>query len=155
MNKKLIATIGLASMLGLAGCSTSSHKDSSMSGMSQKDMKNMNKTQHQASKVNPPLKQAFNDELNGFTKIQQDIKNKDYKAATTLASNLHDEFHAAILPPLKAKKGTTYAESIHAKYDELQDAISSKDEAKMNQLIKVNRDNLHTVAKILNVNLNQ
>jgi hypothetical protein len=156
MNKKMIATIGLISLLGLAGCSTSSHKDnSSMSGMSKKEMKNMNDTKHQASKVNSPLNQAFNDELDGFTKIEQDVKKKDFQDATNLANKLHDEFHAAILPPLKAKKGATYAENIHGKYDELQDAITSKDVTKMNQLIKVNRDNLHTVAKILNVNLNK
>jgi hypothetical protein len=156
MNKKLIATIGLVSILGLAGCSSSSHKDnSSMSGMSKQEMKNMNDTQHQASKVNSPLNQAFNDELNGFTKIEQEIKKKDYKDANNLATKLHDEFHASILPPLKAKKGATYAENIHGKYDELQNAITSKDVTKMNQLIKVNRDNLHTAAKILNVKLNK
>ncbi|MED1472835.1 hypothetical protein [Bacillus salipaludis] len=59
----------------------------------------------------------------------------------------------AILPPLTEKKGKTYAEDIHGKYDELQDAITSKNRAKIVELIKVNRDNLDTVAKILGISL--
>ncbi len=62
-------------------------------------------------------------------------------------------FHAAILPLLKAKKGNTYAENIHSKYDELQDAVTSKNNTKIAELIKVNRDNHDTVGKILGVSL--
>lgn len=45
----------------------------------------------------------------------------------------------SILPPLKAKKGETYAENIHGKYDELQDAVASKNTSNITELIKVNR----------------
>jgi hypothetical protein len=161
MNKKIITVIfGAVLTLSLTGCGTAqnnnsahnnhttqsnttskSNQDSSMKGMK------MNNEGNQA------LTKAFQDELNGFTTIEQDVNKGDYTSATTLAGNLHDEFHAAILPPLKEKKGETYAEDIHGKYDELQDAISSKNNSKIAELIKVNRDNLNTVAKILGVSL--
>lgn len=141
---KKISVIILSTFLALSlgGCGTSttkSSKDSSMEGMQ------MGKQQ--------PLAKAFQDELNGFSTIEQDVKKGDYTSATALASNLHDEFHAAILPPLTEKKGKTYAEDIHGKYDELQDAVTSKDNIKIAELIKVNRDNLNTVAKILGISL--
>ncbi|NRD78070.1 hypothetical protein HPT25_11800 [Bacillus sp. BRMEA1] len=153
MRKKMIAFISGALLLfGLAGCGTSqsnnqsqntassksSHDHSSMKGMDMGDQS---------------LTKAFQDELKGFTTIEQDIKKGDYKSATTVATNLHDEFHAAILPPLKDKKGETYAENIHGKYDSLQDAIVSKDHSKIAEMIKVNRDNLISVAKILGVSV--
>ncbi len=145
MFKRLTMLIcGLVLTLSLAGCGstanpTTSNQSSSMKGM----------------KMNPSssLSQAFEEELNGFTTIENDMKKGDYQSAKTLADKLHNVFHAEILQPLKDKKGETYAENIHSKYDELQDAVSSKDNAKINQMIKVNRDNLKTVAKILNVSL--
>ncbi|OIK05973.1 hypothetical protein BIV60_27500 [Bacillus sp. MUM 116] len=149
MNKKIIiAVIGTALTLSLAGCGTSQNNSASKSHQdhSMKDMKGMKMD-------NQPLTKAFKDELNGFTTIEQDVQKGNYKDATTIANNLHDEFHSAILPPLTEKKGKTYAEDIHGKYDELQDAITSKNRAKIVELIKVNRDNLDTVAKILGVSL--
>lgn len=146
MYKKLTAVIcGALLIFGLAGCGNSSNtnKDSSMKGM-----KMDSSTSDQKA-----LKQAFQDELNGFTAVEKDVNKGDYQSAKPLAAKLHDEFHAEILPPLKTKKGETYAENIHGKYDELQDAISNEDTAKISQLIKVNRDNLHIVAKILGISI--
>jgi Flp pilus assembly protein TadD len=161
MNKKIItAIIGTALTFSLAGCGTSQSssqsnnstqsKSSSTSNHdhSMKDMKGM-----KMDNQNQPLAKAFQDELNGFTTVEQDIQKGNYTSANTLAGNLHDEFHAAILPPLTDKKGKTYAEDIHGKYDELQDAITSKNKSKIAELIKVNRDNLDTVAKILGVSI--
>jgi hypothetical protein len=145
MKKMFVVIIGALMAISLVGCGTSENKsaskpkqDNSMKGMKMGDAS---------------LKKAFQDELNGFTTIENDVNKGDYQSATTLASSLHDEFHAAILPPLKQMKGETYAENIHGKYDELQDAVTSKDKTKIAQLIKVNRDNLYTVAKILGVSL--
>jgi len=149
MNKKIVAAIGAVLVLGLAGCGNAEKKDTS----NQSSMKNMKMDHNKMNESNSALAKAFEDELNGFTKIEQDVKNNDYKDATAIADNLHNEFHAAILPPLKDKKGTTYAEEIHGKYDELQDAIKSKNPTKIAELIKVNRDNLHTVANILGVSI--
>lgn len=151
MNKKMIAAItGALLLFSLAGCGTSQNNQSQSNGTSKssqdQSMKGMNMG-------NQSLAKAFQDELNGFTTIEQDVNKGDFKSATTLASNLHDEFHAAILPPLKDKKGETYAENIHGKYDELQDAITSKNTTKIADLIKVNRDNLTIVSKILGVSL--
>lgn len=139
--------IGLIMIVSLAACGTAQsnssqqHKKDAMKGMSMKNG-------HQSS-----LLTAFQDELKGLTSIEQETKQADYKSATSLANQLHDEFHVRILPPLKAKKGANYAEKIHGKYDELQDAIMSKDRTKIKELIKVNRENLKTVAKILSVPL--
>jgi hypothetical protein len=144
MYKKIIAVVcGALLIFGLVGCggSSNTNKDSSMKGMK---MGNQNQK---------ALKQAFQDELDGFTAVNKDVSKGDYKSAKTLAGKLHDEFHAEILPPLKAKKGEAYAENIHGKYDELQDAISNEDTSKIAELIKVNRDNLHNVAKILGVSI--
>ena len=153
MNKKIVAAIGAVLVLGLAGCGNAEKKDTSDQSMKNMKMDHNKMDHNQMSKSNSALAKAFQDELNGFTKIEQDVKNNDYKDATAIADNLHNEFHAAILPPLKDKKGTTYAEDIHGKYDELQDAIKSKNPTKITEMIKVNRDNLHTVANILGVSI--
>jgi len=162
MNKKIYAVIiGSTLALSLAGCGTTQDNNQSQSNTqntqtqsnntskSAKDdsMKGMEMENDQA------LAKAFKDELDGFTTIEQDIKKGDYKSANTIAGKLHDEFHAAILPPLKAKKGEAYAEEIHGKYDALQDAISSNNNTNITKLIKVNRDNLNKVAEILGVSL--
>ncbi|MDP4147587.1 MAG: hypothetical protein Q8936_24490 [Bacillota bacterium] len=153
MNNKINAVI-IASLLllCLAACGTpqSNNKpQSNNASKSNKDtsMKDMPMGNQQS------ITNAIKDELNGFTTIEQDVKKGDYNTATTVANKLHDKFHSFILPPLKEKKGETYAEDIHGKYDELQDAISSKSTTKITELIKVNRDNLKTVSKILGVSI--
>ncbi|MGG2066753.1 hypothetical protein [Bacillus sp. S14(2024)] len=154
MNKKRFAVIlGALLALSLAGCGTSqnNNKSNQSSQAPKSDQDNSMKGMEMGNQQS--LAKAFQDELNGFTTIEQDVNKGDYTSATTLAGNLHDEFHAAILPPLTEKKGKTYAEDIHGKYDELQDAITSKNNTKIAELIKVNRDNLNTVAKILGVTI--
>jgi hypothetical protein len=147
--KKLFAIIvGVLLASSLVGCGRSDNKSASKpkQDQSMKNMKGMKMGDQSLTK-------AFQDELNGFTTIENDVNKGDFKTASAVADNLHNEFHAAILPPLKDKKGETYAENIHGKYDELQDAVASKDKTKIAQMIKVNRDNLVTVAKILGVSL--
>jgi uncharacterized lipoprotein len=158
MNKKIFVPImGAFLVLSLAGCGTSQttnkSENKSSAQSSQASKSNQDDSMKGMKMDNQPLEKAFQDELNGFTTIEQDIQKGDYKSANTLAGNLHDEFHAAILPPLTDKKGKAYAEDIHGKYDELQDAITSKDTSKIAELIKVNRDNLNTAAQILGVTL--
>lgn len=153
MNKKITTIIiGAALTFSLAGCGTSQNnsqsKNTTQSSNATKSNQN-NSMKGMKMGNQQPLAQAFQDELKGFTTIEQEMKTGDYTSASTLAGKLHDEFHAAILPPLKAKKGETYAEDIHGKYDELQDAITSKNNSKIADLIKVNRDNLNKVASIL------
>ena len=147
MMKKMFAIIvGALFVTSLVGCGTTSENKSASKPKHDNSMKGM-------KMGDSSLKKAFQDELNGFSTIESDVKKGDFQSASTLASSLHDEFHAAILPPLKQMKGSTYAENIHGKYDELQDAVTSKDKTKIAELIKVNRDNLNTVAKILGVSL--
>ena len=159
MKKFLGILPGLVLMFTLVGCGTSTDNVSAptnTSSMGNMDMGNMtmsNQTSSTQVDKTPGLTQAFEDELNGFTTIQHDIKQNNYQDAITLANQLHNEFHAVILPPLRAKKGTTYAENIHAKYDQLQDAVKGKDTAQIARLVKVNRNNLYLVANILDVKL--
>ncbi len=156
MNTKALTVItGALLILTLAGCGQTQVNVTANNTSTTNSMGNMVMTNTTQSGQPTGLSQAFQDELNGFTTIENDINKGNYSDATTLANNLHDEFHAAILPPLKAKKGETYAENVHSKYDELQDAIKAKDTAKIAQLIKVNRDNLHTAATILGVQLSK
>lgn len=148
MNNKIItAMIGVIMVLFLTGCGTSQNNNAAQSA-TKDSMKGMSMGGSQK-----PLSKAFQDELDGFTTIEQDIKKADFKSAVSLANHLHDEFHAVILPPLKAKKGENDAEAIHGKYDELQDAITNKNNTKITELIKVNRDNLKTAAQVLGVPL--
>ena len=159
MNKKIfVVVIGTLLALSLTGCGTSQDNNKSQ-GKNETQSNSASKPSQDHSmkgmqmENQQPLTKAFQDELNGFTTIEQDVNKGDYKTATTVATNLHDVFHAAILPPLKDKKGETYAEDIHGKYDELQDAITSENATKIAEQIKVNRDNLITVSKILGVSL--
>ena len=148
MRKLFAIIVGFLLVSSLFGCGTSTNKSASKPKQDQ-SMKNM-----KGMKMgNQSLTTAFQDELNGFTTIENDVNEGDFKTASAVADNLHNEFHAAILPPLKDKKGETYAENIHGKYDELQDAVASKDKTKIAQMIKVNRDNLNMAAKILGVSL--
>ncbi len=160
MNKKIITLlIGTALTFSLTACGASQNNQSQSKNTTQNNSTSKSSQDNSMSgmkmdnKGNQSLTKAFQEELNGFTTIEQDINKGDYTSATTLANTLHDEFHAAILPPLTTKKGKTYAEDIHGKYDELQDAITSKNNSKIAELIKVNRDNLNTIAPILGVSL--
>jgi hypothetical protein len=154
INKLSVVILSTLLVLSLGGCGTSSQSNNSQSSNAKKSSQdNSMPGMKMDNQGNQSLTNAFQDELNGFTTIEQDVNKGDYTSATTLAGNLHDEFHAAILPPLTDKKGKTYAEDIHGKYDELQDAITSKNNSKIAELIKVNRDNLNTVAKILGVSI--
>lgn len=151
LKKRTAVVVGTILVFSLAACggSSNSSNGSSTQGMDMSSSSGSSTSSRSPSQS--ALSQAFQDELNGFTQVELDIRNGDYKSADTLAGKLHDEFHAVILPPLTAKKGSIYAENIHAKYDDLQTAIQNKDTSKIKQLVKVNTDNLHTVAQILGV----
>lgn len=136
-------------LLTLTGCgTTASHIVNSSNSMG--NMSGMTMT---STSSNSSLAQVFQDELNGFSTLQMDVSKGDYKDAESLASKLHDEFHAAILPPLESVKGKTYAEEIHSKYDALQDAVASRNLSNISALLKTNTKNLKKVAGILNIQL--
>ncbi|MCO7175489.1 hypothetical protein ACFP7A_06275 [Sporolactobacillus kofuensis] len=148
MGKKISAIImGAVLVLSFAGCGTV-HKDNDSQSAKDTSMENM-------PMGKKALPKAFEDELNGFKTIEKDVKKKDFKSATSVANNLHNVFHMHIVPPLKEKKGAAYAEEIHGKYDELQDAVKSQNPSEITKLIKINRENLVKVAKILGVSLNK
>lgn len=129
--------MGTLLVLSLAGCGDS-----------------LNKVQSQnISSPQSSLTRPFSDMLYGFTKIEKYTARGDYASAKTISHNLYDEFHDAILPPLTKKKGKAYADVIHEKYDELEEAIRSKDKSKITKLIRINRDNLKTIAPILGVSV--
>jgi hypothetical protein len=138
MVKKISFVImGTLLTLSLAGCGDS---------MNSIQVQNENSIQHS-------LTRPFSDMLYGFTKMEKFMAKGDYADAKTLSRNLSDEFHETILPPLTVKKGKTYAENIHEKYDELEAAIASKNKSKVRKLIQENRENIKTIAPILGVSL--
>lgn len=154
MGKKFITIVFSALFIfTLAGCS-SSNAGGASSSQSTNNSTQSSSSNNSSSTSKQSLKTALENELSGFTKVEQYIKKSDYELADTLAGQLHDEFHTAILPPLQAKKGATYAENVHAQYDALQNAITNKNLSQIKSLVKVNRANLYTVAKILGVSLN-
>ncbi|WCK53168.1 hypothetical protein PP175_17390 [Aneurinibacillus sp. Ricciae_BoGa-3] len=159
----LVASLILSLDLLQAGCGSSQQSQNqnapnqsapSQSGQTGSGSMNMDHNKmNMGNSATQGLEKAFADELNGLAKMEQDANKGDIKNDAALADQLHEEFHAAILTPLKAKKGNTYAEDIHGKYDELQDAVKKQDKNKILELVKVNRDNLHKVADILGVKI--
>ncbi|MFT8315286.1 MAG: hypothetical protein ABF633_13725 [Clostridium sp.] len=160
MNKKIISLIigSLTTISLLTGCAASSEQTvqsttQNTTNTAHAAENTQNQANGSASSPNDELSKAFNDELTGFNTIEQDVKKNHFTDAQKLADQLHETFHMAIVPPLTDKKGKDYAEDIHNKYDELQDAVKSKNTTKIAELIKVNRDNLDTVANILGVSI--
>lgn len=142
MSKKIFFTImGTLLTLSLAGCGDSLNN-------SQNNLQSQKISNAQRSLTAP-----FSDLLYGFTAMEKFVASGDYDDANTLSRNLYDEFHDAILPSLTVKKGKAYAEQIDRKYDELEKALSKKDQPKIKQLIRENRDNLQKIAPILGVSL--
>ncbi|AJA46944.1 hypothetical protein CPAST_c08440 [Clostridium pasteurianum DSM 525 = ATCC 6013] len=172
MNKKIIGVLiaSLTSIYLFAGCSNPSkqaaqnttqtahaaaknteHNSESTNHASENTSHNQASNSETSSK--DALNKAFTDELTGLATIEQDVKKNDFTDAEKLAQQLHEKFHMEIVPALADKKGKDYAEDIHSKYHELQDAVKSKDTAKIAELIKVNRDNLDTTANILEISI--
>ncbi|MBI0580437.1 hypothetical protein IEC97_24115 [Neobacillus cucumis] len=142
MRKEIImVAMGTLTAIGLAGCGDSQNRS-------------MNEIQTQKiSYSQRSLTAPFSDLLYGFSAIEKYVAKGDYDNATTLSRNLYDEFHDAILPPLTVKKGKTYADNVDRKFDELTEAISNKNQSKIPNLIKENRNNLKTIAPILGVSV--
>ncbi|MGG2094414.1 hypothetical protein AB1283_17750 [Bacillus sp. S13(2024)] len=143
MRVKGFLTVSLILLLGLgqAGCSTAQKHTHDQSDQSKSVP---GKTQ---------ITKAIQDELNGLTTIEADVNKDDFKGAGDTLEGMHEEYHSNILGPLKDKKGDTYANDMHSKFDALEDALNSKDKNKALNLIKVNRDNLNTAAKDLDVSI--
>jgi len=142
-NKIIIAIMVTLLTLSLSACGDSINNNISQNNIQFKKV----------SYAERSLTQPFSDLLYGFTAMDKFVTNGDYNSATTLSRNLYDEFHDAILPPLMAKKGKTYAEDIDRKYDELEKALSNKNKSRFKELLKVNRDNLKKIAPILGVSV--
>jgi hypothetical protein len=135
--KIFMVFLGTFLTLSLAGCGDS---------MNSLQVHNKNSVQHS-------LTRPFSDMLYGFSKMEKFVANGDYADAQTLSRNLSDEFHETILPPLVVKKGKKYADRIHLKYDELEQAIESKNKPKITKLIKENRENFKRIAPMLGVSV--
>jgi hypothetical protein len=135
--KIFMVFLGTLLTLSLAGCGDS---------MNSMQVNNKNAVQHS-------LTRPFSDMLYGFSKMEKFVENGNYADAKILSRNLSDEFHETILPPLIVKKGKAYADHIHGKYDELEEAINHKNKSKIRKLIKENRQNFKTIAPILGVSL--
>jgi uncharacterized lipoprotein YehR (DUF1307 family) len=136
-NKILSIFLGTLLVLSVSGCGDT---------MNSLQVHNKNAVQHS-------LTRPFSDMLYGFSKMEKFVANGDYADAKTLSRNLSDEFHETILPPLVVKKGKKYADRIHLKYDELEQAMDSKNKSKITRLIKENQENFKTIAPMLGVSV--
>jgi hypothetical protein len=101
------------------------------------------------------LEKAFQDEMNGLDVVEHDISKGDYENAQTIVGLLHERLHASIIPSLEEKKGNSYANELHVKYHDLQDAIKEKKDTSISTLIKDNKANLVKVADLLGVSSKQ
>jgi hypothetical protein len=138
MKKKVILVfLGTLLILNVAGCGDT---------MNSLQVHNKNSVQHSMAR-------PFSEMLYGFSKMEKFVANGDYADAQTLSRNLSDEFHETILPSLIVKKGKKYADRIHVKYDELEQAIDRKDQPKITKLIKENQENFKKIAPMLGVSV--
>ena len=136
-NKIFMVLLGTLLTLSVSGCGDT------MNGL---QVHNKDAVQHS-------LTRPFSDMLYGFSKMEKFVANGDYADAQTLSRNLSDEFHETILPPLVVKKGKKYADRIHLKYDELEQAIDTKNKPRITKLIKENRENFKKIAPMLGVSV--
>lgn len=153
MNRKNFMTASLVLSLGfgLAGCS-SSQQPTQQAQPAPNQTQKTTPDQSKAAPNNAQLQKAFQDELNGLTIIETDVKKGDMDTVGKIFDQIHDEFHAAVLPPIKAKNANL-AKDMHSKFDELDDAIGNKDKNKILSLLKVNHDSLTQGAKELGISI--
>jgi hypothetical protein len=97
------------------------------------------------------LKRIFDEQFSGLETVQADVSHGDYSGAIKVANQLHDQFHAYILPKLTASKGSQFAEEAHSTYDSLQDAIQSHNPEAISSALDKNRSTLTEVMSILGV----
>jgi hypothetical protein len=99
------------------------------------------------------LKKAIQDDLDGFSKIEKDVKIGDYNAVRKEYEEIHTVFHAMILDKIKSKLGNEYGENVHGKVGILAESIMSQDRNEVEKAIQLNRDSMHTVAKDMGIKL--
>ena len=99
MNRKNFMTASLVLSLGfgLAGCS-SSQQPTQQAQPAPNQTQKTTPDQSKAAPNNAQLQKAFQDELNGLTIIETDVKKGDMDTVGKIFDQIHDEFHAAVLP---------------------------------------------------------
>ncbi|HJV47257.1 MAG TPA: hypothetical protein VJ824_16185 [Bacillota bacterium] len=153
----LTVVLALSLGFGLSGCGSDEHHEHGQKiGTAQQPAP----TQQQNNQVSQPtdslsnvqIEKAIQDELNGLTTIETAVNKGDFEAASKTFEPIHDEYHAAVLPPIKAKN-QKLAEDMHSKFDALDAALDAKDKNKILSAIKTNRDSLNQAAKELGISV--
>lgn len=147
------ASLVLIGSLGLAGCGSSSQQ-STQDQTKQEDTTHQH--EHESTDTNGPsntqVGKAIQDEINGLVTIENSVNKDDFKSAAATFEQIHEEYHASVLPAVEAKNAEL-GKDMHNQFDALEEAISSKDKTKTLNMIKVNRDNLNTAAKELGISV--
>lgn len=104
-------------------------------------------------KVNPSqAEKDFQYEIDGLSKLENDVKKGDFESAGNLFERLHEVYHPSILPPVE-KKNPDLAEEMHNKFDALEDAINRKDKSQSLNMVNTNRQFLLKAGKELGLSL--
>jgi hypothetical protein len=153
MTLKGILTVPLVLLFGLGqtGCSSTqqpAHDHAQESGAAQHN----HTGQSTEAPSNDQTAKAIQDELGGLSSIEAAVNKGDFDSASKTFAPLHDEYHAAVLPPIK-QKNAKLAEDMHSKFDELDSALDSKDKSKILSAIKANKDSLNKAAKVLGISI--
>jgi hypothetical protein len=105
-----------------------------------------------SSPSNAQVGKAIQDELNGMKTIEAAVNKGDFDTASKTFEPLHNEYHAAVLPPIQAKN-PKLAEDMHSKFDALDSSLDTKDKNKILSAIKTNVDSLNQAAKELGISI--
>ncbi|MED0735787.1 hypothetical protein [Aneurinibacillus thermoaerophilus] len=150
----IFASLVLLFGLGLTGCSSSSQQPAQDHVHHEEGQPHQHEGGDTTSPNNTQVEKAIKDEIQGLATIESNVNKNDFQSASTLFDQIHEEYHSAILPSVKAKNAKL-AEDMHGKFDALEDAIKNKDKTKTLNMIKINRDNLNQAAKELGISLKQ
>lgn len=153
VNKIVFASLTLFLSLGLAACSSSSQQSKQdQTKQAETTQQHEHESTNTTGPSNSQVGKSIQDEINGLAAIESSVNKDDFKSAAATFEQIHEEYHAAVLPAVE-DKDAKLGEDMHNKFDALEEAINSKDKNLTLNMIKVNRNNLNQAAKELNINL--
>lgn len=140
---KILVMLISVCLMGLAGCTSSSPSS---------DGEQAQETQKEDA--TDRIRNALKNELSGLTNIENQIKKDDFENAHAAFENLHEDYHATVHPQLEEKNGKLAAD-MHNDFDALEKAINDKDKSKISQLLKINKENINTAAKLFGTSVSK
>jgi molecular chaperone GrpE (heat shock protein) len=112
-----------------------------------------NHSEKHSEESNPTqAEKDFQSELDGLTKLQNEIQKGEFESGKNDFENLHEAFHTSVIPPVE-KKNPNLAEDMHSKFDALEDSINKKEKTQAIKMVDANRQNILQAGKELGLSL--